>query len=177
MIYDTAYSCESTSEDFLHQLSQVTFESLHDEESKNESTFAYLLKNEFIPYNIQYLKSDSKQEFRELEISNPNHCKVWYKQDDEYEQPKINVKVVFRTLDLKHREDPKSKIFKSMWASLVRENLREISYCAELANISYYVSTNSEGVTFGFHGFNDGLQNFIKDVLRDSVILGQDFKK
>ena len=98
------------------------------------------------------------------------YSSLWYKKVTKFRSPKVDVTLLLRTLDLNHREDPKAKIFAKMWCSLIRENLRETLYQAELAHIYYSISHNVQGIIFNFHGYNDGLPAFIKEALKNSII-------
>jgi len=176
VVYNTDFSCEDISQEFLDELDKITFEDIESkEEVMHKYKFDYPPKNEFIPYNTEIMKADTLQEFDKLDTSSFKNCNLWFKMDDKFDQPKVNVKAILRTNDLDHRINAKSKVFKNLWSSLARENLREFAYCASLAQIHYSLSTNVEGVTFSFHGFNDGIQNFIKEVMKLSSTRDQSF--
>ncbi len=100
-----------------------------------------------------------------------------YKKVTKFMTPRVNVNCLLRTNDLNHREDAKAKVFKKIWCSLAYENLREIAYDANLAQIDYGIVPNIHGVSFQFLGFNDGLSTFIKKVLEETIISGKDFEK
>ena len=171
VIYNTKFHCEEIDKSLIEELSEITFDKIESESDKvHKSIFDYPPKNNFIPYNIINLKSKEKESFKQIEVEGVTHCKAWYKRDDKFEQPKIDVILVLRTSDLNHHTDTKSKIFKKLWIDMNNENLREISYCAKLAKINYSIDSNAEGITFSFHGFNDGIQNFIKEVLKCSTL-------
>ena len=172
VIYNTKFHSDDIEQSLLDELAGVTFESIESEFPKaHDNVFDYPPKNNFIPYNIQNLKSDAKEEFKLVNIEGIQNCKVWYKRDDSYEQPKINTRMVLRTADLNHNTDAKSKIFKKLWVDMIDENIREISYFANLAKIIYSIDSNAEGIAFYFHGFNDGIQNFIEEVLKCCIAL------
>lgn len=105
------------------------------------------------------------------------HSNLWYKKITKFRTPRVNVNLLLRTNDLDHRNNVKSRVFKKIWCQLVQENLREVSYDAELAQIHYSVYPCMHGISFQFLGFNDGLGNFIKTALEQSIICGQDFHK
>jgi insulysin len=169
-IYNTKFNCSDIKGEFLEELDQITFEQIESEGGKTHSwVFGYPPKNDFIPYDSQILKSETPTEFKLISTPELKDCKVWFKMDDKFDLPKINAKVVLRTNDLDHSKCAKAKIFKHLWWDMIHENLREISYWAELAQIHYSIDSWAEGVSIVFHGFNDGIQNFIKDVIEMSV--------
>lgn len=170
VIYNTKFNCTDINKEFLEELDQISFDQIESEGAKTHTCiFGYPPKNDFIPYNAQILKSETPTEYKLIDTPDLKNCKVWFKMDDKFDLPKINVKVVLRTNDLDHNKWAKSKIFKHLWWDMIHENLREISYCAELAQIHYSIDSCAEGISIVFHGFNDGIQNFIKDVIEMSV--------
>ena len=60
---------------------------------------------------------------------------------------------------------------------MINENLREISYLARQSRIDHSVGSSNEGIILCFHGFNDGIQNFIKDIFKLVTPVNVSFEK
>ena len=62
---------------------------------------------------------------------------VWFKQDDTFNQPFVNCKIRFRTNDLQYPSTAESQIFMVLWKACLEEDLREMSYMADLAGLHF----------------------------------------
>ena len=59
-----------------------------------------------------------------------------------------------------------SQVFAGLWRSCLHEHLRELSYQADLAGLGYSISNGMDDFQIGFQGYNDGISNFINEVLK-----------
>ena len=166
--YHTKYQCSDFDQAFIEELSSISFDKLESDGTKTHNkTFHLPAKNEFIPYNSESMKSPELNEFRQLDMSEIKNCKAWYKQDDKFDQPRCNIRVILRTDDLDHKSSAKGKVFKKLWADMAEEKLREPGYMALLAQIKYSISSNAEGISLSFSGYNDGIQNFVEFLVKE----------
>ncbi len=91
---------------------------------------------------------------------------IWFKQDDTFNQPFAFVQIKIETADCLFPLTPQSQIFSSIWKSCLNESLREIGYMAQLAGQGSGVSLSSDYLTVGFSGYNDGIQNYMQEVMK-----------
>ena len=112
-IYNTKFACDQISQELAESLTTANFNDIETELGlENPPKFAMPPLNNYIPYNCEVLKSSEKQEFTQIDMGSYENCTLWFKQDDTFEQPDLNVKVLLSTDDLNHRTDTRSKLFK-----------------------------------------------------------------
>jgi len=54
-----------------------------------------------------------------------------------------------------------------LWKACLSEHLRELSYMATLAGNDFDVGISLEYLTGHMHGYNDGIKNLSKEVLKN----------
>ena len=60
----------------------------------------------------------------------PNESELWFKQDDQFDQPYVWAKVSLLCNDANFPENKEMKPFISMWLKMVDEEIRELNYTA-----------------------------------------------
>jgi secreted Zn-dependent insulinase-like peptidase len=123
--------------------------------------------NKFIPEKLEEKLAarplDSNPSLPMIISENPV---IWFKQDDTFNQPFAFVQIKIDTADCLFPLTPQSQIFASIWKSCLNESLREIGYLAQLAGQGSALSLSSDYLTVGFSGYNDGIQNYMQEVMR-----------
>ena len=97
---------------------------------------------------------------------NPDESTVWFKQDDQFDQPYVWAKVHILCNDLGWPANKSLRGFIVMWLEMLKEEIRELNYTAEQAGIVFNSTWNGENVGFTFSSYNDGYQSFFEQVFK-----------
>lgn len=87
-----------------------------------------------------------------------NGSKVYFKQDDKFDQPYVYAKFMMYCSDLDFSESKEADMFASLWQFMLEEEFRELQYTGLVASISFSQSKFPYAVGFNFRAFN---QNFV----------------
>ena len=88
-------------------------------------------------------------------IVNSDLARVWYKPDDKFKMPKLNV---MATLHSPHvYAEPESYCCAQLWVSCLNEMTNEFAYMASMAGLSSSVSSSRVGIEVSVSGFNHKL--------------------
>jgi len=83
---------------------------------------------------------------------------VYHKQDDKFGQPKAVA--IFRLLNKEVYNSPVNAILSKLYQVALSDRLKEYTYDASLAGLSFDVQVNPRGVRLLFGGYNDKLLDF-----------------
>lgn len=122
--------------------------------------------NAFIPtdFTVTKPKSDSPEKSPIL-LKNEEDFRFWYKQDDQFEVPKayiqlmLNLPVTVST--------PYNAVLTSLFNELFDDSLIDTSYNAELAGLSFSISTGKEGIIVDVNGYNEKASVLLETVLSE----------
>ena len=104
---------------------------------------------------------------------------VWFKQDDQFNQPFVYAKVKICTNDLNFPRTVESQVFISLWQALLEEHNRETKAAAEVAGIAFGQTRNMEHLGFQLYCYNENYKTFFARVfenIRDFTPLPQFFE-
>lgn len=158
--YGTEYRKERIPADFLEELRSIA-------NSASESWVPDLHlphKNEFIPVKLEVERMDVKEpaEWPKL-IRNDEGIRLWWKKDDQFWVPKGTVAVKIRNPLM--ALGPEWAMKGMLYCMLINDALSEYAYDAELAGLSYNISTISDGLSIIVSGYNDKLSVLLEKVL------------
>ena len=86
--------------------------------------------------------------------------------DDKFRIPRAIASMKLYTTDCEYMSNIKSKIFVMMWSRVVNEYLREFTYTAEMADLSFGLSTAQNNVSFYWAGYNDSMANYVVESIK-----------
>uniref|UniRef100_A0A0C9QMF1 IDE_3 protein n=1 Tax=Fopius arisanus TaxID=64838 RepID=A0A0C9QMF1_9HYME len=111
-------------------------------------------KNEFIPtsFEIKTIDSSGIEKFPVIIEDNP-FMRVWFKQDDEFLLPKVNLTFDFVT-PLANL-DPLSCNLTFMYTDFINDSLDEYVYSAGVAGLSWKLTSRKYGVNLSVDGYDD----------------------
>lgn len=109
---------------------------------------ALSLPNAFIPENFDLVAFDSDLSKHPIIIADTPILRVWHKQDDYYLKPKTCMS--FNLSNPIAYLDPLNFNLNYLMVSLVKDQLNEYIYDAELADLKLQVATKSNGIEVGF---------------------------
>ena len=122
-------------------------------------------KNTFIPQSTDLLK-DSRKIAASIPISlkDNNQQAIWFKQDVSFGVPKANLLVRVKSPLVSRSITAAAKMH--LYAALIRDQLIERSYPANLAGLNFSLSANSRGIDLELQGYNDRMQLLLDLILQ-----------
>ena len=102
-------------------------------------------KNEFIPTRFELVKREDVTDKCPFIIKETPLSMLWFKQDDEFLLPKASINIRFRCPLAYH--DPHHFNLTHMFIELLKDDLNEYTYNAELSGLYYGMATSKVGFT------------------------------
>lgn len=103
--------------------------------------------------------------------------RLWHHLDDRYASPKATLTLLLRNAAVENilkygtwQYDVDSSIHSSMLSGLFSQALKQETYDAELAGLSWSFSTGSSGITLCCAGYSDRLPDLALKVLTDFLL-------
>ncbi|KAL4508543.1 hypothetical protein ABPG72_003847 [Tetrahymena utriculariae] len=152
-IYGTQYSVERINQQLRDLLSNPKIDVIHD-----------LIKpNTFLPKNMDLFTKqiDTLPQYPYL-IRNEESSEVWFKQDNHFQKPKASVKVEISFNQ--QTRGIKNQVLFALWISLLKEEMREISYMAEMAYLRQSLNVVDSALILSVGGYNDSLPQYVKQI-------------
>jgi insulysin len=122
-------------------------------------------KNIFIPQSTDLLKDSQKiAESIPILLKDDNRQTTWFKQDISFGVPKANLLVRVKSPLVSRSLAAAAKMH--LYAALVRDQLTERSYPANLGGLDFSLSANSRGIELGLEGYNDRMELLLDLILQ-----------
>lgn len=109
-------------------------------------------RNEFIPTNFELFPREENPNAYPVIIQETPYSRVWYKQDNDYLLPKVNMS--FEFISPLAYLDPVSCNLTYMFIMLFKDALIEYAYAAELAGLRWELTNTKYGMVLGIGGYN-----------------------
>ena len=150
--YGTKYKSEAICKEKIEKWSKVD---LHERLQLPD-------KNEFIPTRFELVKREDVNEKSPFIIKETPMSTLWFKQDDEFLLPKASINIRFRCPLAYH--DPHHFNLTYMFIELLKDDLTEYTYDAELSGLYYGMATSKVGFTLTIRWVKISFKNvsFIK---------------
>ncbi|XP_030382565.1 insulin-degrading enzyme [Scaptodrosophila lebanonensis] len=137
-----------------YYLEGIPLEILHNwENCKTNANLDLPLPNNFIPTNFDIADVSAEAPKHPMIIVDTPILRVWHKQDNQFKKPKACM-----TFDMSNpisNLDPLNCNLNHMIVMLLKDQLNEYLYDAELASLILSVITKPCGIDFTIRGFND----------------------
>ena len=134
--------------------------------------------NEFIPTKLTVEKRDVPEASKAPQlIRNDEAARTWWKKDDQFWVPKGNVIVMLR--NPLASATPASAVKTKIFCELVKDDLVEYSYDAEIAGLDYGLASYGLGLDIDVSGYSDKMAVLLEKVListRDLEVKPDRFK-
>ena len=134
--------------------------------------------NEFIPTNLTVDKRDVPEPSKTPKlIRNDEAARTWWKKDDQFWVPKGNIIAMLR--NPLASATPSSCVKTKVFCELVKDNLVEYSYDAEIAGLDYSLGSYGLGLDVDISGYSDKMAVLLEKVLvsmRDLEVKTDRFK-
>ncbi|XP_076245093.1 insulin degrading metalloproteinase isoform X2 [Calliopsis andreniformis] len=126
-------------------------------------------KNEFIPEKFDIKSAENITKFPTI-IEDTPLLRLWFKQDDEFLVPKVNLSIEFVS-PLAYM-DPVNANLNYIFVQLFRDALNEYTYAANLAGLRWEVGNSVYGITIGISGY-DNKQHVLLNKTLDKLVTFQ----
>ena len=164
--YGTEYKLESLSDRLQKSLQSMTNELIPQDLHLPH-------RNKFIPDSLNVAKKSNAQPLKQpYLIQDSDRLRIWHKKDDRFWVPRVNSFFTISSPISYTNADASAKSY--LYVSLVKDALKEYSYDALVAGLSYHLRHVFEGIWLGFDGFNDKLSVLLNTVLEKMVTLEVD---
>ena len=154
--YKAPYQYQKIPSCNLKQLSAMTGSSF--------SELAFPTPNEFIATSFK-LKGKTvdytKRNYSPVELIKNV---LWFKQDDTFGLPKVNINVLFQHLNMFRTDVKESILVEAFCESFINDTASKF-YSATLAGLTFRIDPSVEGLEFKFSGLDDKMSQFIGSVL------------
>ncbi len=172
--YGTEYKVQRIDPDF-----EAAVREAGDSTAKTRLPELYLPHlNEFIPTKLTVDKRGVSEPSKTPKlIRNDEAARTWWKKDDQFWVPKGNVIVMLR--NPLAAATPANSVKTKIFCELVKDNLVEYSYDAEIAGLDYGLGTYGLGLDVDVSGYSDKMAVLLEKVLismRDLEVKPDRFK-
>ncbi|XP_039310540.1 insulin-degrading enzyme isoform X2 [Solenopsis invicta] len=154
--YGTKYKKEKISEETMNMWNNVGF----------NGDLKLPQKNEFIPAMFDIKPHTKVEKFPIISEDTP-FVRLWYKKDDEFLVPKVNM--VFDFVSPLAYMDPLSCNLTHMFVQLFRDSFNEYAYSAALAGLEWELDNSKYGITLVIGGY-DHKQRVLLEKIMDRMI-------
>ncbi|ULT86920.1 hypothetical protein L3Y34_006572 [Caenorhabditis briggsae] len=150
-------------------IDEVTMQNYENALKTSHPAFRLPKKNGYIATNFDQKPREPIKSGHPRLIVDDSWSRVWFKQDDEYNMPKQEIRFVV-TCPVVY-QDPRSSLLFKLWLSCLGDILCEETYYTDLANLNGYVEYSLYGVEMKVNGYNEKQYQFTKDLTKRMVNL------
>jgi len=144
--YGTEYTMESLTEELCNKWQNDTA----DPDIICDLDFPE--KNEMIPSDFALYRDSDALPDEPLLLLDTDRCRLWYKPDNVFEMPKVNIMAMLQTSVVS--ESPDTAVLSLLWVQVIQEQLTEFSYLASMAGLHCSVANARQGIQLSVSGFS-----------------------
>jgi insulysin len=138
----------------------ITADQLSGWTSANTAGLGLPIKNNFVASDFSLKKGDSSA-IPKLLTDTP--VELWLNTDDTFELPKGRVYLLLESEEVAADAERRAK--SDLWLQMVKDQLNELSYPAQLAGLDFNVSVGWRGVQVSVGGFNQKQGELLRELL------------
>lgn len=158
--YQTEYKLEKIPQHLMEEL----WAAAEAPASDRPSSLHLPAINEFIPQQLDVEREDISEPSRYPSlIRHEKNVRAWFKKDDQFWVPKVNIKVLLRSPV--SSLTPTNAIMTRLYVDLVENSLAKYAYDANIAGLSYTIRENTQGLVVEVGGFNDKISVILEKIL------------
>jgi insulysin len=158
--YGTEYRMEKVDE----ELQETVRKAIKSSSSDVPESLHLPHKNEFIPTRLTVEKKEVAEPAKHpVLIRNKDGVRTWWKKDDRFWVPKGSVVLALRNPLL--AVTAANYVKAALFSQLVKDELTEYAYDAEISGLEYSLDTNSLGFSIEVGGYNDKMAVLLEKVL------------
>ncbi|KAJ1565819.1 Insulinase (Peptidase M16), partial [Nowakowskiella sp. JEL0078] len=166
--YGTEFKVEKISESLIQRLNNL----------KKNPDLHLPPVNDFIPtrFDVRKLEAKAVKPFQpypvaDIIIDSPM-IRLWYKKDDTFYTPKASV--WFKLFNPLTYATPTNSVLTKLYTDLIKEDLNEFSYMAEVSGLSYDLEMDTEGLVLALGGYNDKISILLSKIIHKMKTLRVD---
>eukprot|EP00980_Cylindrotheca_fusiformis_P029009 scaffold22696_cov118-Cylindrotheca_fusiformis.AAC.3 len=119
--------------------------------------------NDMIATDFDVLKAPDMPQDMPVCILQTKTSRLWYKPDNVFEMPKVNVMFQFSSKDT--LSSPEAGVAINLFAQIVQEKCNEITYLASMAGLHSALSYTHAGLELHVSGYNHKANNLVQRVV------------
>ncbi|XP_040583700.1 nardilysin [Lepeophtheirus salmonis] len=133
------------------------------------SSFFHLPEeNKFIPHNTEIISGTERNaKHYPLKIISESHGELFYKKDEIFKLPRAMVYLHFCS-DLFNEKRPENSVCLDLMVDYLEQLMKEDTYAADIAKLTFSLTSCEKGMTLQIIGFNDKL-NLLLTVIMDHI--------
>lgn len=101
-------------------------------------------RNDMIATDFSLRNIEGVPEDQPMLLMDTDLCRLWYKPDNVFDMPKVNMIAELRTAIA--YESPESNVLTSLWTNVLEEQCNQFSYLASMAGLHCYFTNSRTGV-------------------------------
>ncbi len=158
--YDTEYTLEVFTEENYEKWSNASIDS---------DLVANML---YLPEQNDMIATDfSLRNVKDMPLDEPrmvldtDRCRLWYKPDNVFDMPKVNIMAMLRT---KHASTMSvvESVMALLWTQIFSEHSNEFTYLASMANLHSSVINLQRGIDISVSGYNHKVDILLKRIVK-----------
>ena len=120
-------------------------------------------KNYFIPQKFELKNKAETSAKLPVKIYSDIDGDLFYKFDDTFNLPKVNVEYLLYTHIPSMQKDPQLHLCFDIWNKILYNHLREYIYLAQTARFDFYIIPVYKGLKIEVKGYNDRMEMFLEE--------------
>ena len=167
--YETEYNIEDLSSNLCEQWSQATVDCdlaenmLHLPEQNDMIASDFTLVD---PMDGVIPKDEPKL------LINSNLCRLWYKPDNVFEMPKVNIMALLRT-KVASTMSAVDSVLALLWTQIVTEHSTDFTYLASMASLHSSIANIQQGIEITVTGYNHKVNILLQRLINTIVEVPQ----
>jgi insulysin len=99
-------------------------------------------------------------------------CRLWYKPDTVFSQPKVNIMILLRTTAA-YMESPMASVLSALWVECLQEHAKDFSYAASMAGLHCDFAPSRSGIELNVSGYSHRATTLVERILASIDTLPQ----
>jgi insulysin len=99
-------------------------------------------------------------------------CRLWYKPDTMFSQPKVNILILLRT-SAAYVESPTASVLSALWVECLQEHAKDFSYAASMAGLHCDFAPSRSGIELNVSGYSHRVSTLLERILSSIDTLPQ----
>jgi len=165
--YGTDYTVENLSKPLCTRWSNATAAC---------STFEGVLKlpeqNDMIASDFSIVSGEDAPKDEPRLLIDTNLCRLWYKPDNVFDMPKVNIMAVIRTVNA-GSTSPEDSVLSTLWVQILMEHSNDFTYLASMASLHCSVVNVNQGIELTVSGFSHKAHILLKRIIKCMVELSE----
>jgi len=99
-----------------------------------------------------------------------NLCRLWYKPDNVFDMPKVNIMALLRTVNA-GSASPDDSVLSTLWVQILTEHSNDFTYLASMASLHCSVVNVQQGIELTVSGFSHKAHILLKRIIKCMIEL------